>query len=126
MTEPGFEADPAELMLALATGHVLAAFVFFDGDFAFWAGFAVEFYVINISTILLFFLNPVFIIFTTSWNMSFFITIKTETISTLAIDVHIGTKSALLNQFVAVFVRAPFDASILIGEISAVPVEVLI
>ena len=76
---------------------MLTALVLFDVNLTLRARLAIEFNVIYISRIFLFFVDPVFILFTRSWNMTFLITFKTETISTLTIDVYIGAEGVPLH-----------------------------
>lgn len=58
--------------------------------------------------------------------MSFLITLETETISTFTINICINTKWVSFNKFITIFVRTPFDTSILIRKISTMPVEILL
>ena len=97
MSEPCLKTDPAELVFALSACHVLASLVFFNAYVALGAWFAIEFNVVDISWVFLFFLDPTFILLAGSWNVTFLIAAKAETVPTFAIDVNIGTESAFFN-----------------------------
>ena len=56
--------------------------------------------------------------------MSFFVTGKTETISAFAVNVCVGAELRPFDQFVAELVGAPLNISVLVCEITAVPIEV--
>jgi len=59
---------------------------------------------------------------TGSRDVSFLVTLETETVSTHAVDVCVSAESVSLDELVAVLIGTPFDASVLICEISTVPI----
>ena len=125
MSKPSLKTNPAKFMLAISASHVLTPLIFFNIYLTFWTRFTIKLNVINIGGIFLFFITPVFKLFTWCWKMSFFITCKTETISTFTVDVGVGTEIGPLDQFVAELVGTPLNISVSVCEITTVPVEVL-
>jgi len=54
--------------------------------------------------------------------VSFLVTLETETVSAHAVDVCVGAEGVSFDELVAVLIGTPFDASVLISEISTVPI----
>lgn len=118
---PFGEAKPTEFVFTFWTCHMITSLIFLNEVFATWTRFCICLDPCKIFWVILFFFLPNFEKMTWCWNMVFLTTLETKYHSTIAFDLIFGSIVWFLNDKTTIFCRTPFNISIIISKLLAMP-----
>lgn len=123
---PFSKTEPAKSMRTLRADYVIASLIFLDQCVALGTRFRIGFEPLNVFWIAFLLLEPEFNLITWCWSMVLLHAFETESVSTGAVNWIRILELWPLNNKIATFGRTPSKVLVLIGELFAVPRQILL